>query len=189
MYAGPADSGISIQPTARIECTGERECSQIDLVNTFSPVIHDQGKCSALLSRESFFDFLVLKIQCNVPQSVAVVCQHHMTRNLVFNNNMSDIKLSFVDGFQIIQMLSTCDPGWFMVDDVCINFYHCPDCMNNSDAHEQCSRYGGQLAYHVLNNVAISTPGTKLDKHTKLSFFWGYVLSCGGHNPIDGKYI
>ena len=159
-------------PTARIECTGERECSQTDLVNTLSPVIHDQGKCSALLSRERFFDFLVFKIQCNVPQSVAVVCQHHMTRNLVFNNNMSDIELSFVDGFQSIQMFSSCDPGWFMVDDVCINFYHCPDCMNNSQAHEQCSRYGGQLAYHVLNNVTISTPGNKLDKHTKLSLFW-----------------
>ena len=59
-----------------------------------------------------------------------------------------------------------------MVDGMCINFYHCPDCMNNSQAHEQCSRYGGQLAYHVLNNVNISAPGSKLDKNTGLSLFW-----------------
>ena len=59
-----------------------------------------------------------------------------------------------------------------MVDDVCTNFYYCPDCMNNRKAHNQCSVYGGQLAYHLLNNVTITTPGNKLDKNTKLFLFW-----------------
>ena len=170
LYAGPV-ARISMQPTDRIQCNGERECSQIDQVNTSSVMEHAEGKCSALLTREGFFDFLVFKTQCNVSHSVAVVCQHNNGVNLVFNNSMSDIKLSLVDGFQSIQMFSSCDPGWFMVDDVCTNFYHCPDCMN-SDAHAQCSVYGGQLAYHLLNNVTISTPGNKLDKTTKLSLFW-----------------
>ena len=161
-----------MEPTARIHCTGERECSQIDLVNTSSLMVDGEGKCSALLTRDGFFDFLVFKTQCNVPHSVAVVCQHNVARNMVFSNNMSDVKLSLVNAFQSIQIFSSCDPGWFMVDDVCINFYHCPDCMN-TDAHEQCSVYGGQLAYHLLNNVTISTPGSKLDKNTKLSLFWG----------------
>ena len=135
-------------------------------------MVYDQGKCSALLTKEGFFDFRVFKTQCNVRHSVAVVCQHDMTSNRVFSNNMSDIKLSLVDGFQSIQIFSSCDPGWFMVDDVCINFYHCPGCMNNYKAHEHCFMHGGQLAYHLLNNVTFSTPGNKLDKNTKLSLFW-----------------
>ena len=142
-------------------------------MNISSVMVLEEGKCSALLTREGFFDFLVFKTQCNVSHRVALVCQHNNRVNLVFSNNMSDIKLSLVNGFQSIQMFSSCDPGWFMVDDVCINFYHCPDCMNNRDAHEQCSVHGGQLAYHLLNNVTISTPGSKLDKNTKFSLFWG----------------
>ena len=90
----------------------------------------------------------------------------------MFSNNMSDVKLSWVNGFQSILLFSSCDPGWFMVDNVCTNFYHCPHCINNSDADEQCSAHGGQLAYHLLNNATISTPGSKLDKNTKLSLFW-----------------
>ena len=172
MYASPVDSAIGIQPATRFHCSDERECSQIDLINTSSPVTHGQGKCSALLTREGFFDFLVLKTQCDVPQSISVVCQHNVRSNHVFSNNMSDIKLSLLDGFHSIQIFSSCDPGWFMVDGMCINFYHCPDCLDNSQAQEQCSMYGGQLAYHVLNNVSISTPGNKLDKNTGLSLFW-----------------
>ena len=149
-------------------------------------MIHDQGKCSALLTREGFFDFLVLKTPCHVPQSVAVVCQHNATRNLVFNNNMSDIKLSMDDGFQSIQIFSSCSSGWFMVDDVCTNFYHCPDCMNNRNAHEQCSRHCGQLAHHLLNNVTISTPGKKLDKNTKLSLFWNMFYHVEDISPLIG---
>ena len=171
---GPVAS-ISMHPTARIQCNGERECSHIDLVNTSSLMMHEEGKCSALRTREGFFDFLVFKTQCNVFHNIAVVCQHNHRVSLVFSNNMSDIKLSLDNGFQSIQIFSSCDPGWFMVDDVCTNFYHCPVCRNNMDAHEQCSRHGGQLAYHLLNNVTIScsTQGNKLDKNTKLSLFWG----------------
>ena len=47
-----------------------------------------------------------------------------------------------------MQIFSSCDPGWFMVDGMCINFYLCPDCKNNIEAQEQCSMFGGQLAYH-----------------------------------------
>ena len=123
-----------------------------------------------MLAREGFFDFRVLPSQCNVSHSVAVVCQHNVNEN-VFTSNMSDIKLSFVDEFHSIQIFSSCDPGWFMVDNVCINFYLCPNC-TNSVAREQCSMFGGHLAYHVLKNATVSTPGNKLDKNTKLSFFW-----------------
>ena len=189
MYAHPVDRPIGIQPTTRIQCTDERKCSQIDLVDTASRVIHDQGKCSALLIREGFFDFRVFNTQCNVPQSVAVVCQHNVTRNLVFNNNMSDIKVILVDGFQSIQIFSSCDSGWFMVGDVCTNFYHCPDCMNNSDAHEQCAVHGGQLAYHLLNNVRISTPGGKLGKNTKLSLFWDMFYHVEDISPSSGHIL
>ena len=162
-----------MQTTARIQCNGERECSHMDLVNTSSLIVHEQGKCSALLTREGFFDFHVFKTQCNVSHNVALVCQHNHTVNLVLSNNMSDVKLSLVNGFQRIQMFSSCDPGWFMVDDMCTNFYHCPNCMNNTNAHEQCSVHGGQLAYHLLNNITISTKRSKLDTNTKLSLFWG----------------
>ena len=171
LYSTLVDSSISIQPQIKVHCTRERQCREIDLDNTSSLVFHDQGKCRALLTREGFFDFQVLPAQCNVSHSVAVVCQHTVNENVVFTSNMSDIKLSFVDGFHSIQMFSSCDPGWFMVDNVCINFYLCRNC-SNSAAREQCSMFGGHLAYHVLKNVTISTPGNKLDKNTKLSFFW-----------------
>ena len=105
----------------------------------------------------------------------------------MFSNNMSDIKLSLLDGFQSIQIFSSCDPGWFMVDDVCTNFYHCPDCMNNSKAHEQCSIYGGQLAFHLLNNVTIIPPGSKLGKNTKLSLFWDMFHHVEDISPLIGN--
>ena len=103
-------------------------------------MVHEEGKCSALLTREGFFDFRIFKTQCNVPHSVAVVCQHNVNKNLVFTSNMSDIKLSLVDGFHSIQIFSSCDPGWFMVDYVCINFYHMSSTVQIiSHADEQCS--------------------------------------------------
>ena len=104
--------------------------------------------------------------------NVALVCQHSEKVNLVFSNNMSDIKISLVDGFHRIQVFSSCDPGWFMVDDMCINFYFCQDCANKFASHKQCQIHGGQLAYRLLNNVTVSTPGNILDKNTKLSVFW-----------------
>ena len=171
LYTTPFDNSISIQPQIRVDCTHERQCTEIDLDNTSSLMFHDQGKCRALLTREGFFDFRVLPAPCNTSHSVAVVCQHNVNENLVFTSNMSDIKLSLVDGFHSIQIFSSCDPGWFMVDDVCINFYLCPKCTNNQ-ARKQCSMFGGQLAYNVLKNVTISSPENKLDKNTKLSLFW-----------------
>ena len=171
LYSSSADSSFSIQPQIRVDCTSERQCTQTDLDNTSSSMFLDQGKCRALLTREGFFDFRILPTQCNVSHNVTVVCQHNVNENFVFTSNMSDIKLSLVDGFYSMQIFSSCDPGWFMVDDVCINFYICPTC-TNSEEHEQCSRFGGQLAYNVLKNVTISTLGNKLDKNTKLSFFW-----------------
>ena len=172
LYSSPVNSRISIQPVIRVHCTGERQCTETDLDNTSSVMFHDQGKCRALHTREGFFDFRVLPTQCNISHSVAVVCQHDVKGNLVSTSNMSDIKLSLVDGFHSIKIFSSCDPGWFMVDDVCINFYRCPKCTNNIEAHEQCSMFSGQLAYHVLKNVTVSTPRNKLDKTTKLSLFW-----------------
>ena len=171
LYSTPVESSISIHPLIRVHCTGERQCTQTNLDNT-SVIFHDQGKCKALLTREGFFDFRVLPTLCNVSHGVAVVCQQDAKGNLAFTSNMSDIKISLVDGFHSIQVFSSCDPGWFMVDDVCINFYLCPNCKNNIEAHEVCSMFGGQLAYHVLKNVSINTPRNKLDKSTKLSLFW-----------------
>ena len=116
-----------MEPTASFQCTATAECSQIDLVNTPSPMVHEQGKCSALLTREGLFDFFIFKTQCNIPYNVAVVCQHNKVSS-VFSNNMSDIKLSLFNKFHSIRLFSSCDPGWFKVDDVCINFYPCHNC-------------------------------------------------------------
>ena len=135
-------------------------------------MLNDLGKCSALRTREGFFDFIVFRTHCNVSHTVAVVCQHSQKVNIVFNNSMSDIKISTADGFYSVQVFSSCNSGWFLVDNVCINFYHCPDCFSNVEAQEQCRKYGGQLAYHILSNVTINTPGNLLAKHTKLALFW-----------------
>ena len=103
---------------------------------------------------------------------VAVVCQHSKRVDLVSCNNMSDIKISLANGFHSIQVFSSCDPGWFMVDDMCINFYLCQNCATTIASHKQCEIHGGQLAYRLLTNVTISTPGNILDKNTNLSTFW-----------------
>ena len=171
LYTIPVDSVINIQPTARFQCTAEKECSRTDLADTYL-MEHDQGKCSALITREGFFDFLVCKTLCNVSHNAALVCQHNKRASRVFNNNMSDIKISFVDGFHSIQVFSSCERGWFMVDNICINFCPCHDCTDTTASRKQCQIQGGQLAYHLLNNVTISTPGNILDKDTKLSLFW-----------------
>ena len=175
LHSNSSKGAASIQPVATVHCTSEGHCVRLNLsntLNTSSVNFYYHGKCTALITREGFFDFLVVRTLCDVSHSVAVVCQHDVKGNLVSTSNMSDIKLSLVGGFHSIQMFSSCDPGWFMVDDVCINFYLCPSCTNNIEAHKQCSMFGGQLAYHVLKNVTISTPRNKLDKETKLSLFW-----------------
>ena len=145
-------------------------------------MLNDQGQCSGLLTRVGFFDFNIFGTHCNVSQPVAVVCQHYQKVNIVFTNNMSDIKISTADGFYSLQVFSSCNNGWFLVDNVCINFYHCPRCYNNINAHEQCSKYVGQLAYHILNNVTINTPGNLLAKHTKLALFWDMFHQVGDFN-------
>ena len=86
-------------------------------------------------------------------------------------------------------LVLSCDPGWFMVDDLCINFYHCPDCMNNSKAQEQCLICGGQLAYHLFKNVTTSTPGNKLDHNTKLSLLWNMFHNVGDISPSTGYFV
>ena len=142
------------------------------MVDTTLDIQNDKGNCSAILTRRGFFDFVVFRTLCNVSHNVGVVCQHDKkVKDL--NNNMSDIKISAYDGFYSLQAVASCDVGWFLIDNVCINFYECPDCSGNTPAHEECERYGGQLAYHVLSNVTITTPGNMLDKNTELSKFWG----------------
>ena len=135
-------------------------------------MLDDQGKCSALHTREGFFDFVVFRTQCNVPHSVAVVCQHDQKAMVFNNNNMSGIKVSIVDGFYSLQVYSSCDAGWFLIANICINFYPCPNCTSNIEAHEQCEKHGGQLAYQVLNNVTVTSLGNILDKNTELSLFF-----------------
>ena len=148
----------------------------------------DKGKCSALLTREGFFDFVVFRTQCDDPHSVTVVCQHDQKATILHHNNMSDIKVSNVGLFYSLQVFASCDAGWFLVDNVCVNFYHCPDCSNNMAAHEQCAIHGGQLAYHVLNNVTSSSQGNILDKNTELSQFWGMFPHMDDITPLP-KYI
>ena len=74
-----------------------------------------------------------------------------------------------------------------MVDNVCVNFYHCPDCSNNMAAHEHCAIQGGQLVGHVLNNVTISSQENILGKNTELSQFWGMFAHMDDIIPLP-KY-
>ena len=164
---------VSKQPSAIFKCTAERECSQMNSVGSSLTMLNDKGNCSALLTREGFFDFVVLRTLCNVSHNVAVVCQHDQNAIVLLHNDMSDIKVTSVGEFHSIQVFSSCDVGWFLVDNVCINFYHCPDCSSNTAANEQCAVHGGWLAYNVLRNVTIIPTGNVLDKNTGLSLFWG----------------
>ena len=135
-------------------------------------VFNDQGQCSALLTREGFFDFTVLRTRCDVSHNVAVVCQHEQKVNTAFNNNLSDVKVSIAaGGFYRIEIFSSCDIGWFRVYNMCINFYHCSGC-SIVEAHEQCVVQNGSLAHAILNNVTVITPENTLAKSTELSLFW-----------------
>ena len=139
-------------------------------------MLNDQGKCSALLTRKGFFDFVIFRTQCNISYQVAVVCQHEQKVNILFNNAMSDVKVSMLTAFYSLHVFSSCDVGWFMVNNVCINFYHCPNCRHNTAAHVQCVTHGGHLAYYVLNNVTLIKPGNILGKNTDLSLFRSMFL-------------
>ena len=132
----------------------------------------DQGNCSALLTREGFFDFVIFKTPCHISHPVAVICQHKYKKNIAFHNNMSDIKVSMVNGYYSLQEFSSCDSDWFLVDDKCINLYHCQTCKSNSDAHRQCVEHGGQLAYHVLTNVTVIPPLNILGDNLGISQFF-----------------
>ena len=131
-YDNPADSAISMQPMIRYMCTAEGECSQSDVNDSFFTILDDPGKCSALFTREGFLDF-VFKTQCDVVNNVAVVCQHDQKVKLPIRDHKSDVKVTTFDGFYSLEVFSSCDPGWFMVDNMCINFY-CSNCASNSGA-------------------------------------------------------
>ena len=112
-------------------------------------MFNDHGQCSALLTREGFFDFTVVRTHCNVSHNVAVVCQHEQNVNTAFNNTLSDVKVSLADEIYSIKMFSSCDIGWFKVDNMCINFYQCSSC-SVAEAHEQCVAQSGHLAMTYL---------------------------------------
>ena len=137
-------------------------------------MFNDQGQCSALLTREGFFDFVIFKTPCNISHPVAVICQHEHKKNIAFHNNMSDIKVSMVNGYYSLQEVSiaSCDSDWFLEDNMCINLYHYQLCPKNSEAHRQCSEHGGQLASHVLKNVTLITPGNRLDDNLGIALFF-----------------
>ena len=162
-----------MQPTATINCSAQRGCNQSDVFDKSIGMLYDKGKCSALLTRDGFFDFFVFRTQCDVAHNVSVVCQHDQKAKVLLHNNMSDIKVSTVGRFNILQVFSSCDVGWFLVDNVCVNIYNCAFCSRDTIADEECIEHGGHLAYHVLNNVTISSPKYILYKNTELSLFWG----------------
>ena len=172
-----------MQPTASFACSADNKCSKTDVTNTYSTMLDDQGKCSALLTREGFFDFVVFRTHCNEPHSVAIVCQNDKKVNFVFNNNMSDIKISINDGFYSLQVSSSCDVGWFMVDGICINTYRCPqdssgkhDCETVAQQEELCQKHHSELAYRIFNNMSFISSGNTLDNNTELSLFWGMFV-------------
>ena len=196
MFDFPTNNLVNMQPVDKFQCSVERQCSQTRMTTTSFHKQDDQGKCSALLTREGFLDFVIFRTQCNVSHNVGVVCQHSQTeKNIEFSNNMSDVKVSMVDGFYSLQMFSRCDAGWFTVDDICINIYRCEStdndefnvdkktyykgtCINNTEAQEQCHMHGGQLAYRMLKNATFTAPENTLNRDTKLSlFFWSMFLS------------
>ena len=120
LFDFPVDRVISWQPITSFHCSSQRNCSQTDVINLFSAMLNDQGQCSALLTREGFFDFNIFRTHCNVPHTVAVVCQHEEKVTTVYSNNMSDIKVLTVNGFYSLHVFASCDIGWFMVDNMCI---------------------------------------------------------------------
>ena len=136
---------------------------------------YKQGNCSALLTREGFFDFVIFRTRCNVSHHVALVCQHEEKSDPVFNNDMSDVKVFQVGGFYSSHVYSSCDDGWFMVDNTCINIYPCKNCQTNTEAREQCGDHGGYLAHRNLNKVTVTTPGNILASKTELSSFWSML--------------
>ena len=177
-----------MQPIKKFQCSDERQCSQSNTTAVSFDMLDEQGKCSALLTREGFFDFVIFKTRCSVSHNVGIVCQRGQTeKNIDFSNNMSDVKISMADGFYSLQVFSSCHAGWFRVDDMCINIYLCPrtsfwydglqyHCLNITVAQQQCNKHGGQLANKILNSVTVTSVVNRLSKSTKLSIFWNMFL-------------
>ena len=193
-------SVVSLQPMVRFKCSAGGECSETEVDNTSVAMLDDQGKCSALLAREGFFDFVIFRTQCDRSFPVSLVCQHK-PRTIVFNNDLSDIKVTTVDGFYSLRAFSSCDLGWFMVDNMCINIYQCAQCKaNNSVAHEQCVKHGAYLANRIFQNITIinSSEGYMLNLSSTLSMsFWNMLFyesyfrevhkQCRDHHPRPRK--
>ena len=139
-----------------------------------SALLYLQGKVSLIL--------LSSEHHAMYPTLFAIVCQHEHKKSITFNNNMSDVKASIVDGYYSFQEFSSCDAGWFMVDNMCINLYQCQTCTNNAEAHEKCLAHGGQLAYHVLTNVSLIVPGNILANNSYLSLFFGMFYQVEDEN-------
>ena len=162
------------------KCSAGRQCSETKVDNTPVVLLDEPGKCSALLTREGFFDFVIFKTQCDRSFPVSLVCQHKTKTVTVFNNDLSDIKVSTVDGFYSIRVFASCDLGWFMVDNMCINIYRCKQCnTNNTVAHEQCVEHGGYLADRIFKNTSLTntSKGYMLNHNSSLSVsFWDMVL-------------
>ena len=136
-------------------CSAERECSETAAINTSAALLSDEGKCSALLTREGFFDFVIFRTPCDQSSTVALVCQHKTRIDIVFDNYFSDVKVLPVNEFYSLQIFSSCGVGWFnILDNMCINIYDCQHCnKGNIVAHEQCVEHGGYLADRILKNI------------------------------------
>ena len=171
----PTSSVVSLQPTMSFKCSASRECSETEVDNTPVTMLNDQGKCSALLAREGFFDFVIFRTQCDRSFRVSLVYQHK-AKTMVFDIDLSDIKVTSVDGFHSLRVFSSCDLGWFMVDNMCINIYQCKQCKRSYIvAHEQCVKHGGYLADRIFKNTTIikSSKGYMLNHSSSLSVsFW-----------------
>ena len=150
----PTHSLVSMTPIVNVHCSVERECSETAVSNTSASLLRDEGKCSALLTREGFFDFVILRTPCEESFTVALVCQHKTKLVIVFDNNLSDVKVLPMNGFYSLQIFSSCGVGWFMVDNMCINIYECQHCnKDNIVAQGQCVKHGGYLADRIFKNI------------------------------------
>ena len=169
-------------PTTSLVSISSRPCGA-ECFST-AAMLSNRGKCSALLTREGFFDFVLFKVNCNVSHQVALVCQHKRNTDILYNNNTSDIRVSANDGFYSLQIYSSCDVGWFKVGNLCINIFRCLHCINNTVAQSQCLKYRSKLAHQILHDVTTIAPGYTLHNNTELSFFWSMFHHVRDLDPL-----
>ena len=104
--------------------------------------------------------------------------------DIVFNNNLSDVKVVSVNGYYSLQIFSSCEVGWFMVDNMCINICECQHCnRGNIVAHGQCVKHGGYLVDRILKNITTFYYDGKylLNNNSIFSMsFWNII-----HHEID----